>query len=102
MNDVSGLEVAAGGEAGLTGGAAPDLPALLQDFGTPGPVDGPIHPAAAQQGGIGGIDDGLHVLPGDIPLYQFQFSPADHYFHGFALKKNRDTSYFSYFLSPPN
>ena len=30
-------------------------------------MNGAIHPAAAEQGAVGGIDDGVHLEGGDIP-----------------------------------
>jgi len=34
-------------------------------------VDRPIHAAAAEQGFVGGVDDGVHVQFGDIALPDF-------------------------------
>ena len=32
-------------------------------------MDGTVYPGAAQQGGIGGVDDGVSVELGDVALY---------------------------------
>jgi hypothetical protein len=32
-------------------------------------MDGPIHPTAPQKGGVGRINNGIHLLFGNIPLY---------------------------------
>ncbi len=34
-------------------------------------MDRPVHPAAAQKGAIGRVDDGVHSEPGDVGLDDF-------------------------------
>ena len=46
--------------------AAPQRPALRQQLRPRRRVDGPVHPGAAQQRGIGRVDNGLRVRTGDI------------------------------------
>ena len=53
-------------------GHPPSLAAFRLDGRAAGPVDGAVHPAPGTQGGIGGVDYGLRVLPGDIPFHQLQ------------------------------
>jgi hypothetical protein len=81
MDHVPGLQIPARGDAGLARGAAAELAALLQDFRSSRPVDGAVHPAPAQEGSIGGIDNGPRILPGDVPFYYFQHRSAYQDFH---------------------
>lgn len=68
VNDVAAWQAVSAGDAGLPRGAAAQLAALLQQFRPGGAVNGPIHPAAAQQRRIGGIHNGIHGQRGDIGL----------------------------------
>ena len=61
MDDVFGRKAVALRRLGLAGGTAVEGAALGQQLRTGCPVDGPVHSAAAQQGGVGGVDDGVHL-----------------------------------------
>jgi hypothetical protein len=39
---------------------------MTQRAGPGGPVDGPVDPAAPEQGAVGGVDDGVDRFPGDV------------------------------------
>ena len=60
MDHVPAGQAVGSGDPGLAGGAAAEPPALGQQFQTRRPVDAAVHPAAAQQGRLGGVDDGVH------------------------------------------
>jgi hypothetical protein len=47
-------------------------------------VDGPIHPAPAPERGVGGIDNGVGVLLGDVPFHDFQDGLAYFDLHNLA------------------
>ncbi len=47
---------------------SPQLPASREKLRPRGTMDGPIDPTSAQQGGVGGVDHGVDLLPGDVPL----------------------------------
>ena len=70
--DVLGGQAACGGDDGMACGAAAllgdDFLAFLEDLRAAGAVDGAIDASAAHEGGVGGVDDGLGVLAGDIAL----------------------------------
>jgi len=70
--DVLSGEVAGGGDDGVSGGAGSlfcdEAFALLEELGACGVVDGAVDTSAAQERAVGGIDDGLGVLSGDIAL----------------------------------
>ncbi len=70
MNHLLGPKLARGGNYSLSSWAAPNLTALGHDGRPAGPVNGPIHPAAAAKLAVGGVDDGINLLPGDIALVQ--------------------------------
>ena len=42
------------------------LAALFEDARAAAAMDGPVHPASAEQGVIGGVDDGVYLLRGDV------------------------------------
>src|SRR5690606_25687219 len=50
---------------------APQLHALLEQPWTGGAVDRAVDPAPTQEGGVGGVDDGVDVLAGDVALHGF-------------------------------
>src|SRR5690606_7802492 len=50
---------------------APQLHALLEQPWTGGAVDRAVDPAPTQEGGVGGVDDGVDVLAGDVALHCF-------------------------------
>ena len=69
MDHVPAGQVIATGDAGLAGGAAVQRFALGHEARPGDPVDGTVYPGAAQQGGVGGVDDGISVELGDVTLY---------------------------------
>ena len=72
MDDPACGQVEAGRNAGLAGGAAYAGRHLREGAAgcqkvRPGcPVDGSVHATAAKQGGVGGIDDGIHLQVDDV------------------------------------
>jgi len=70
MDHISGGQVAGCGNDGLSNRAAalavPDPAAFFQDRGATGGMYRSVHATAAQQGGIGRIDDGVYLYFGDI------------------------------------
>ena len=48
----------------------PDPPALLEDLRAAPPVDRPVDASAPEQRGVGGVDDHVHLLGGDVALDQ--------------------------------
>ena len=66
MDDVFGWKAVALRRLGLAGGTAVEGAALGQQFRAGRPVDGPVHPAAPQQGCVGGVDDGVNLQRGDV------------------------------------
>ena len=63
MNDVAGVQTTAGGGHRPSGwqraGGSHDSPAFLQNRGTTGAVDGPIHASSSEQSRVGGVHDGI-------------------------------------------
>src|SRR4029453_7478045 len=57
-------------DPGIPGRAPAQPPAFLQDGGSSGPVDRSIHPAAAQQAGIGSVHDRLGRLVDDVSMHE--------------------------------
>jgi hypothetical protein len=86
VNNISGRQITAGGHDGLSGGesslAGYDLPAFFKNSRASSPVDSAIHTASAHQSGIGCVDNGIGILPGDVTLHQGQLLLIDGYFHG--------------------
>lgn len=70
MNHLLGPKLARGGDYRLSSWASPNLTALGHDSRTAGPVNGPVHPAAAAKLAVGGVDDGVHRLGGDVPFLE--------------------------------
>ena len=68
MDDVTGLEVVAAGDFGLAGAAAIEHAAFGQQLVSCGAMNGTVHTATAEEGGVGGIDDGIDVEGGDVGL----------------------------------
>ena len=79
VDHIAAGQVIGPGELGMAGFAAPQGAALGQQAGPGGPVDGPVHPQAPQQGGVGGVDDGVHPGLGDVT------QDDGDVFHGFLL-----------------
>jgi hypothetical protein len=84
MNHLPGQKHAPGGNNRLTGGAAADLFAFLEYGRSARTVNRPVDAAAAQQTAVGGIDNGINLLKGNIPLYQFKRGAGDLYFHRYS------------------
>ena len=59
------------GQTGAPGWASVEGPAFLYQTGAGGPMDRPVDHAAAEQGGVGGVDDGIHFERGDVALDDF-------------------------------
>src|SRR5439155_9843796 len=72
----------AGGRHGPSGGEplrealGPDLLARLEDVRSALAVDRSIDPSPSHERGIGRVDDGGHLLRGDVSLHQFDPHPA--------------------------
>jgi hypothetical protein len=72
VNHEARREQAPAGDDGLARGQpvgqerAPDFAALLQNAGAARAVNRPVNPAAAEQGGVRGVDHGVHVLARDV------------------------------------
>ena len=60
MDDVSARQAVPAGDFRLTGLASVQRPARLKKLRPRGTVDRAVHAAAAQQGRVGGVDDGIH------------------------------------------
>lgn len=60
-------------DAGLAGRAANsgahlgDCPAGIDQLGAGGGVDGAVDPAASEHSLVGGVDDGVDLLSGEVP-----------------------------------
>ena len=63
-------KAATGGEDGFAGGEAVDLGhdalALFEDGGASSAVDGAVDTASAEEGRVGGVDDGFGGFFGDV------------------------------------
>ena len=66
VDHVPGGQPVTSGDFGVTGGAAVQCPALGQQLGPGDTVNGAINTATAQQGIVGGVDDGIHLQGGDV------------------------------------
>jgi len=60
VDDVAARQAVRARDFGLAGPAAAQRPALLEQLRPRRPVDAPIHPASAQQGLLGRVDNGVH------------------------------------------
>jgi hypothetical protein len=69
VDDPPGGEAIPFADTGLTGGTTPDLPRFLKEFRPCPLMDGSIHPTASQEGGVGCINNGIHLLFGNISFY---------------------------------
>jgi len=71
VDDVVDGEPAGAGDPGVAGGAPLEPSAFLQERRAGGAVDGSVDPAAAQQAGVGGVDDGVGLrVRGDVAEVQ--------------------------------
>src|SRR5439155_958510 len=76
-------EVPRGRGDGLAGGETlgplfgPDAPALFEDGRPALSVDGAVDDSAAHQRRVGGVDDGVDVLLGDVPPDQRELHPEN-------------------------
>lgn len=68
VNDVTGGQPVAFGEFGVAGFTAVQRPAFGQQFGSGGPVDGPVDAPAPQQTRVGRVHDGVDGLLGNVAL----------------------------------
>ena len=66
VEDPSGREAEARGGFGVSGVAAVQFAAGGEQFWAGCAVNGAVHSAAAQQGGVGGVDDGVNREAGDV------------------------------------
>ena len=67
-----GRQPVAFGNLCLAGFTAAEGAAFRQQFRTRGAVNGAVHTAAAQQGTVGRVDDGVHLHFGDIISDNFE------------------------------
>ena len=72
MDDVLRRKAVAAGDLRLAGRATLQRTAFGQQFRPGGAVNRPVHAAAAEQGFVGRVDDGIDRQPGDIALGEFQ------------------------------
>ena|SRR6266849_3062918 len=73
MDHMPGRQPIAAGDARLAGRTAADLAAFLQQLGPGGAVDRAIDAAAAEESGVGGVDDGVDIELGDIGFDDLDF-----------------------------
>jgi hypothetical protein len=66
VDDVVCRELIARSDSRLSHGAAAQCTTGGEELRTRGTMDGPVHTAAAQQGCIGGVDDRIDGLLGDV------------------------------------
>ena len=76
VDDVSGAETVAPADPCLTGRTRCQRPRLARELGPRGRVDRPIDAAAALEGLVRRIDDGVDLEAHDVRLYQFD--PHEH------------------------
>jgi len=68
VDDEARRQQVALGQLGVAGFAAAEKSTLMNKVRSGGAMNGAIHPAAAQERRIGGVDDGVDVERGDIGL----------------------------------
>ena len=68
VDDMAGLEAIAARDLGLAGLAAAERAAFGEQLRPGGAMDGAVDAAAAEQGGVGRVDDGVDVERGDVGL----------------------------------
>jgi hypothetical protein len=81
MDDVSRLEIAAGGYDGIADGAAADATTLFVNSRPTLGVDGTICAVTFIEPPVGGGDNRVGVLVGNVPCYKTQFCFADGRLH---------------------
>ena len=62
MDDVAAGQIIGGGDFCRSGRASAESPAFLKQTGTCGTVNGTVDTAAAEQSGIGGIDNCINII----------------------------------------
>ena len=60
VDDVFARQAIPAGDLRFAGSASVQRPALLKQLRSRGTMDRAVHTAAAQQGRVGGVDDGIH------------------------------------------
>ncbi len=80
---MAGLEIAAAGDDGPANLGAADSVALLLDGVPSFAADGPGDTSSQDQFPVGGIDDGIGILLGDVPLNQQNLGVLD--FHALSV-----------------
>jgi hypothetical protein len=80
VDDISGRQTIPLGQLGISGFAAAQPGAFLQQPRTGSAMNGAVHSAAAQQSIVGGIDYGIHRQSGNVSLDDFNGS-----FHVFLI-----------------
>ena len=68
VDDEAGGQAVAPGDLRLAGAAAVQRAAFRQQLRPCGPMDGAVHSAPAQKTGVGGVDDGVRGLFGNVAL----------------------------------
>ena len=66
MNDKFGGELITLGNFGFPDFAAVEFATFGKQFGANSAVDGPVDPASTEEGGVGGVDDGINGLLGKV------------------------------------
>jgi hypothetical protein len=61
MDHVSCRQAEALGEFGISGATAAQLSARTQQFGSGGAMNGPVNATAAEQRGVGCVNDGVNL-----------------------------------------
>jgi hypothetical protein len=67
VDDPSRWEVVAACDLGLAGATALERAAFLEQLRPGSRMNRAVHAAATEQAGIGSIDDGIGILPRDVP-----------------------------------
>ena len=84
VDDVAGLELAPTGHDGPADFSAADPVALSLDPVSPLAADGPGNTPSQDQLPVGGVDNGIGVLLGDVSLNQQKLGVPDSHPHGAA------------------
>ena len=78
VDDMARGEVVSGGDTGLADRAAADPTALVEEARPGCAVDRAVHPAAAEQRLVRGVDDRIHGEPSDVSLDDFDPARCAH------------------------